>query len=195
MTVELSDENVDLAVQYALGNDAEFNKLCKGYKNALLSFLGDNNSSALRERATLRFLNYEKYSSKLGMDGYCPITNRQKEVKPCYVVEGKKIGYSGKFNDMTTSLLNKKDGCDIICSGFHEGRFLYVVEFPYELVKPILQKKVDNAVVGRRVQADFGWKSYDDDSLKIWYFNRKLIEETNSLTEPHFNMLKRRFKP
>lgn len=195
MKTVLSEENINLAIQYGLGNDEEFDKLSDGYKNIFLSILGDINSSMLRERAILQFLKYKNYDSKNGMDGYCPVTNKQKEVKPCFITEGKKITYSGKFNDMTTNLLNKKDGCDIICAGFYEGRFLYIVEFPYELIKPILQQKVDNAVIGRRVQADFGWKSYDDDSLKIWYFNEKLIKETNSLTEPHFNMLKRRFKP
>jgi hypothetical protein len=194
MKTSLSEENINLAVQYGLGNDAEFDKLGDGYKNIFLSILGDINSSMLRERAVLQFLNYENYDSKNGMDGYCPITNKQKEVKPCFITEGKKITYSGKFNDMTSNLLNKKDGCDIICAGFYEGRFLYIVEFPYELIKPILQQKVDNAVVGRRVQADFGWNTYDDDSLKIWYFNEKLINDTNSLSKPHLEMLKRRFK-
>lgn len=194
MKISLSDKNVERAVQYGLGNDEEFEKLDEDYQNLFLSILGDSNSSMLRERAVLRFLNYTPYDTKLGLDGFCSVTGKQKEVKPCFVVEGQKVSSSGKFNDVTTELLNKKDGCDVVCSGFYEGRFLYIVEFPFELIKAVLQTKVDNAVIGRRVQADFGWKHYDNDQLKVWYFNESLAKDTNSLSKPHFNMLKERFK-
>jgi hypothetical protein len=194
MKTLLSDENIDLAIQYSLGNDSVFENLNAGYRNLFLSILSDSNSSMLRERMILKFLGYQSYEDKHGMDGYCPITGKQKEVKPCFIVEGQRVGSSGKFNDSTTELLNKKDGCDVICAAFHEGKFLYIVEFPFELIKPILQKKVDDAVIGRRIQSDFSWKHYDSDELKIWYFNESLINNTNSLSKPHFSMLKRRFK-
>lgn len=190
----LSDENIDLAIQYASGNEAKFNKLDAGYRNLLLTYLSDANSSTLREAMVLRMLNYVSYPEKHGMDGYCPVTGKQKEVKPRFINEGKKVGNSGKFNDITTALLNKKDGCDVICAAFCEGKFLYVVEFPYELIKPVLQKKVDNAVIGRRVQSDFSWKDYDSDSLRVWYFDEVLAKKTDSLSKPHFDMLKGRFK-
>lgn len=193
MKTFLSDENIDLAIQYALGNDSAFENLDPGYRNLFLAILSDSNSSMLREAMVLRMLNYISYPEKHGMDGYCPVTGKQKEVKPRFIVEGQKLGASGKFNDITTDLLNKKDGCDVICAAFYEGRFLYVVEFPYELIKPVLQKKVDNAVVGRRVQSDFSWRDYDSDKLRIWYFNEALATDTNSISKPHIEMLKGRY--
>jgi len=194
MKTFLSNENIDLAIQYALGNDEVFESLDPGYRNLFLAILGDSNSSMLREAMVLRMLNYISYPEKHGMDGYCPVTNKQKEVKPKFIVEKQKIGStSGNFNDMTTELLDKKDGCDVICAGFYEGRFLYIVEIPYEVIKPKLQTRVDNAKIGKRVVCEFGYKNYDHDSLQVKYLNEALINKTNSLSKPHFEMLKRRY--
>lgn len=195
MKTLLSDENIDLAIQYSLGDTTEFDKLSPGYQNLFLSILEDSNSSMLREAMVLRMLDYISYPEKHGMDGYCPITNKQKEVKPRLIFGKQKLNSSGKFNDISTELLNKKDGCDVICAAFHGSRLLYVVEFPYELIKPVLQRKVDSAIVGRRVQSDFSWKDYDSDKLKVWFFNEDLAKETNSLSKLHLKMLQERFDP
>ena len=128
----LSVENIDLAIQYALLNDEPFNELSPGYKNIFLSILGDSNSSMLRESLVLRYLNYVSYPDKHGLDGYCPLTGKKKEVKPRFIIEGQQLSGGGNFNDMGYDLLDKKDGCDVICAGFHEGRLLYVTEVPYE---------------------------------------------------------------
>ena len=197
MTI-LSHENIDLAIQYALGNDKEFNKLSPGYRNSLLSILSDSNSSTLREALVLRMLNYISYTEKHGMDGYCPATGRQKEVKPRFVKEGTKVGTSGSFNDMTYDLLDKKDGCDVICAAFHEGRLLYIVEFPYEIIKNALKEKVDTILSKRsikpttRITCSFNYNNYDHDTLKVRYLNESLIKETKSISKAHFEMLQRR---
>lgn len=194
MKTLLSNENIDLAIQYALGNDTAFNDLDEGYQNLFLAILGDSNSSMLREAMVLQYLNYISHPEKHGMDGYCPVTGKQKEVKPKFIVEGQKIGAtSGNFNDMTNELLDKKDGCDVVCAAFYEGRFLYIIEIPYEVIKPKLKTRVDNAKVGKRVVCEFGYKNYDHDDLKIRYLNQELIEQTNSLSKPHFDMLKSRY--
>ncbi len=194
MKTLLSDENIDLAIQYALGSEAAFINLDPGYQNLFLAILGDSNLSMLREAMVLRYLNYISYPEKHGMDGYCPATGKQKEVKPKFIVEGQKIGAtSGNFNDMTNELLDKKDGCDVICAGFHEGRFLYIVEIPYEVIKPKLKTRVDNAKLGKRVVCEFGYKNYNDDRLVIQYLNESLIADTKSLSGPHFEMLKKRY--
>lgn len=194
MKTVLSDENIDLAIQYALGNDEPFNTLSEGYRNLFLAILGDSNSSMLREAMILRYLNYISHPEKHGMDGYCPVTGKQKEVKPKFIVEGQKIGAtSGNFNDMTYDLLDKKDGCDVICAAFYEGRFMYIIEIPYEVIKPKLKMRVDSAKVGKRVVCEFGYKNYDDDRLNIRYLNEDLIVKTNSLSKPHFEMLKKRY--
>jgi hypothetical protein len=194
MKTLLSDENIDLAIQYSLGNDSVFENLDPGYRNLFLAMLSDSNSSMLREAMVLRMLNYTSYPEKHGMDGYCSLTGKQKEVKPKFIVEGQKIGAnSGNFNDMTNELLDKKDGCDVICAGFHEGRFLYVIEIPYEVIKSKLKTRVDSARIGKRVVCEFGYKNYDHDSLQIKYLNENLIAETNSLSKPHFDMLKKRY--
>ena len=78
MKTLLSEENIDLSIQYALCNDEPFNELSDGYKNLFLSILGDSNSSMLREALVLRYLNYISHPEKHGMDGYCPITGKQK---------------------------------------------------------------------------------------------------------------------
>lgn len=193
MKTFLSDENIDLAIQYALGNDEEFNKLDEGYKNLFLSILGDSNSSMLREALVLRYLNYISYPKKHGMDGYCPVHGKKKEVKPRFICEGEKVGGSGNFNDMTHELLEKKDGCDVICAAFNEGRMLYVVEFPYEVIKPRLKKTIDSAKIGKRVVCHFSWKNYDHDSLRVHYLNQTLINDTNSLSKQHLAMLTKRY--
>ena len=193
MKTLLSEENIDLAIQYALCNDEPFNKLCEGYKNLFLAILGDTNSSMLRESLVLRFLNYISYIEKHGMDGYCPKTGRQKEVKPRYICEGQKVGGSGNFNDMTYELLDKKDGCDVICAALNEGRMLYVVEFPYEVIKPRLKKTIDSAKIGKRVVCHFGWKDYDHENLRVRYLNEALINSTNSLSKQHLAMLTKRY--
>lgn len=194
MKTLLSDENIDLAIQYALGDDSALDNLDEGYRNLFLTYLSDSNSSTLREAMVLRMLKYISYPEKHGMDGYCPSTGKQKEVKPKFIVEGQKIGAtSGNFNDMTNELLDKKDGCDVICAGFHEGRFMYVIEIPYAVIKPKLKTKVDNAKIGKRVVCDFGYKNYDHNDLQVRYLNESLIAKTNGLSKPHFDMLKKRY--
>ena len=185
----LSDENVDLAIKYAKGDEHALDNISEGHRNCILAMFSDVNSSMLREAMTLRLLNYISYPEKHGMDGYCPITNKQKEVKPRWLNEGQKLSSSGNFNDMTHLLLDKKDDCDVICSAFYQDNLMYVVEFPYQLIKPRLKRTVDRAVVGRRVVCGFSWKDYDADDLKVHYLDEALITKTNSLSKNHLKML------
>ena len=188
----ISTENVDIAIQYAMGDENAFNTLDPGHQNMILASLGDHNSSMLREAMILQYLNYTTYSKKHGMDGYCNITGKQKEVKPTNIVEGQKIASSGNFNDMTSELLEKKDECDVICAGFYEGKFLYIIEIPFVVIKPKLKKQVDRAKLGKRVVCSFSYKDYDHDDINIRYLNEKLIDKSKSLSKKHFDMLKRR---
>jgi hypothetical protein len=190
LIMETSNFNLKLATEYFMGNDTLFNQKDEDYQNLFLSYATDNNSSTIRELSTMYFLKYKSFHNKLGADGIDENTGRLKEVKPRSVTK-KLSGGSGNFNDMTLELLEKKKNMDVICSLFVDSRFVYIVEFPLEVIYDKLKEPIVNAKLGKRVVCSFSYKDYNDDRLKIHYLNKDLIH--TSVVKNHANMLLERY--
>ena len=186
---ELLPETLKLITDYYTGNTKSFDGKDETFQNLLLFYVSDNNSSTLRELATLSLVGYESNPSKHGHDGVARTSNRLKEVNPRFIIEGEKAGVSGNFNDMTLLLLNSKRYMDVVCSLFCGNRLIYIVEFPLEIIYEHLKQPIDNAKLGRRVVCSFGWKQYDHPSLRIHYFDSISAIEKGCLSKPHYNML------
>jgi hypothetical protein len=191
--MDISQENIDLATNFFLGDSSLFNKKDKDYQNLFLSYASDNNASSIRELVTLSYLNYNIYTQKHGADGFDPATNRIKEVKPRFIKE-KKVSSTGNFNDLTLDLLDKKKDYDIICSLFTPTKAVYIVEFPISLIMEKLKKSVINARQGSRVQCHWSWNSYDSDKLIVHYFDKDYAKEVGCLAKAHYKMLESRIK-
>ena len=189
--MNLSNNNLDLATQYFLGNTKALDAKDDDYKNLFLTFATDNNSSTVREQVTLHYLGYQPYQEKHGADGVDTKTGRQKEVKPRFLHDGK-LGNSGNFNDMTLELLEKKKDYDIITSLFYQSRLVYVAEFPMSVIFEKLKKPIVNAKLGKRVVCQFNYKDYNSDELRIHYYNKNVVDAINCLSKPHKIMLESR---
>lgn len=192
MKPQLSNKNLEIITQYFLGNTALFDAMDDDWKNLMLSYATDNNSSTIREAVTLHYLKYQSYSEKHGADGFDPVTNRQKEVKPKYVEFGKKMSSTGNFNDMTLPLLESKKDLDIVCSLFAGSRLVYIVEFPISVIYEHLKKPIVNAKLGKRVVCPFNYKHYDSDELVVHYLSEDTINEQNCISKNHKIMLESR---
>lgn len=188
--MELNKFNIDLATEFFLGNTTIFDGLDDNYKNMFMAYATDNNSSTLREYATMNFLNYVSYFKKHGADGYNPITNVQIELKPKYIHSNQKVSSSGNFNDMTMLLLEQKKDYNIVCSAFCDKSFVYIVEFPINIIYDHLKKPIENAKLGRRVVCHFGYKQYDNNDLIVHYLNEDIIDKC--LSKSHAKMLRNR---
>lgn len=183
----LSKNNLKLVTNFFLGNTKCFDKKDDEYKNLLLAYATDNNSSTLRELATMNYLKYKSFTEKLGPDGIDLETGVFKEVKPKTIKSDKKSGGSGNFNDMTLELLEKKKDYDIICSLFKDSRFVYIVEFPMSSIYEKLKQPILKAKLGKRVVCNFSYKDYDPDVLKVHYLNKELIH--SSVSKKHAKLL------
>ena len=187
--ISLNDSTLKLITDYYTGNTEAFDSKDPDFQNLLLFYVSDNNSSTLRELATLALIGYESNPSKHGHDGIDNDTKKLKEVKPRFIYDGEKVGGSGNFNDMTLELLDAKRNMDVVCSLFCGNRLIYIVEFPLEVIYEHLKKPIDNAKIGRRVVCGFSWKQYDHRDLKIHYFDSITAMEKGCLSKPHYNML------
>jgi len=191
--MEISENNLKLATGYALGNDTLFSSKDADFQNLFISYVTDNNSSTIRELVTMYYLKYKSYSNKHGADGIDEARNIEIEVKPKnfnqFDKKGipAKYGGGGNFNDMTIDLLASKLNYNIVCSGFRQGRFVYVVEFPMMLIKSQLEKRILTVKLGKRVVCDFNHTHYNSDLLKVHYLNGDLAKDC--LTKPHLDML------
>lgn len=169
--MNLSENNIKIAMDYSIRGRVALNDKDEDFINLFLSYFSDKNSSSLREAVTLMYCKYIRNHDKHGADGYDPLTERIKEVKPSYLAEGKKLGSSGNFNDMTMDLLEKKKDYDIIDSVFHCGRLAYIVEFPLIDIYDVLSKPILNAKIGKRVVCHFKYSDYANSNLKIHYYD------------------------
>ena len=190
--MNLSENNLKLVTDLFLGKTDPFNDKDEDYKNLLMTYATDTNSSTLRELATMYYLGYESFTDKHGADGIDNKTGRLKEVKPVSMKDGKKRGTSGNFNDMTLELLEKKMNYDVICSLFNESRLVYIVEFPFSVIYEKIKKPIINASAGKRVVCHFNYLDYDCDDLVIHYLNNDLNVVHESLSKNHTKMLIRR---
>lgn len=182
--MKLSKSNIKLATNFFVGDISEFQKKDKDYQNLFLAYASDINSSSIREAVTLDFLKYKQYSEKHGPDGIDLNTGREKEVKPRFFSDGKKISIGGNFNDMTMELLEKKKNYDVVCSVFTEDRLVIVVEFPMSVIYEILKKPIINAKIGKRVVCYFSHFNFQNsDEVIIHYYDYDFINKTKRLAK------------
>jgi hypothetical protein len=191
--MNLSKKNLDVITQYFLGNTSPMDAMDEDYKNLMLCYATDNNSSTVRELVTLNFLGYEPYFEKHGADGYDPKTNRKIEVKPRYLETGK-ISSSGNFNDMTMELLESKKDFNIVCSLFAKNKLVYIVEFPIAVIWEKLKKPIVEAKIGKRVVCPFGYNNYDHKDLVIHYYDPDAVLEYNCLSKDHKKLLESKWQ-
>lgn len=187
----LSNNNLEIATQYFLGNTKALDAKDDDYKNLFLTFATDNNSSTVREQVTLHYLGYQPYQEKHGADGIDVKTSRQKEVKPKFLHNGT-LGNSGNFNDLTLELLEKKKDYDMVCSLFYQSHLVYIVEFPIAVIFEKLKKPINKAKLGRRVVCHFNYIDYNTDELHVHYYNKKVVDEVKCLSKKHKIMLESR---
>jgi hypothetical protein len=192
--IELNESNIKLAAHVAVGDLSQLHKKDPDFQNLFMSYAQDKNSSTLRERVSLSILGYESFTAKHGADGYDQVTNRLKEVKPIQSNGIKPIGNTGGFNDLTIELLEKKKDYDIVCSLFCNFRLIYLVEFPMSVIYEHLKSPILVAKAGKRVVCKFSHTNYDNDLLKVHYFDSVNSKKYKCLSAPHMSMLEKRNK-
>lgn len=155
-------------------------------------YLGDANSSTLREVVTTAIAGYERSSTKLGYNGRKTIAPGKVvacEVKPKNVraldPKNRRLDGGGSFNDYTWARLEKdrKENPNILVSGFVDGRLIYIFEFPFttktfiaRLQEQLERHLPDGDREGQYVRsAGFSWITYIDDA--------RLIYRTSDLAE------------
>ena len=123
----------DLKWAVATGSN-EFPKTVAGedVRKLLLEFANDLNSSSFREDVTLRAMGLTQNPEKLGYDAL----EGAYEVKPQNFRGKAKLNGGGNFTDFSWARHDKywEDDVTMITSGFHRGRLLYVMSFPYSYV-------------------------------------------------------------
>lgn len=102
----------------------------------------DANSSKFRENITKWMVGLSESHHKHGYDDDVFAI----EVKPQNYTGTTKLGGGGNFNDLTWRRHNKylHDDALILQSGFHFGKLLYIVAFPYASIAPALELRLQN---------------------------------------------------
>lgn len=193
-----NDQNLEkIFVDYATGSHDDL----KNYLNEmpqsstvdilmdlLTMYINDSNSSAVREQITTKIAGYTHRPEKLGYNGFKFDAKGQAidcEAKPknikTHQSKPPKLNGSGGFNDYRWNRLDKdqKANLNIIPSGFVDGRLLYIIEFPFNLVlhkfKYQLKGKLpegDATSVYLR-SATFSYLDYKDDkNTKLVYLTQ-----------------------
>ena len=62
--MDISQENIDIATNFFLGDSSLLSKKDDAYKNLFMSYASDNNASSIRELVTLHYLGYDLYTKK-----------------------------------------------------------------------------------------------------------------------------------
>lgn len=105
----------------------------------------DGNSSKFRENITKWVLGLSESKSKHGYDD----DKMAIEVKPQNITREKtKLTGGGNFNDLTWRRHRKylEDELLILQSGFHHGKLVYIVEFPYASIAPVLEARLQDVL-------------------------------------------------
>jgi hypothetical protein len=189
--MNFSPANLRIAHAYYTGNTHEFDCKDADYQNLLHVYATDNNSSSIREAATLYHLGYTQLHDKHGADGYNEQTGRYIEVKPKLVKQDQRLGNCGNFNDMTHELLQKKMDMDVVVSLFSPSRMLLVAQFPFSTIYSVLLAPIQNAKLGRRVVCNFNLSHflYNSDT-RIHWCDLDELNKLQCLPTKHLNTLR-----
>lgn len=191
--MNLSENNINLAVSYCLGDTKFFDKKDEDFKNLFLYYLNDNNSSSIREAVTAKVANCFWLNKKHGLDAVDQKTGKAKEIKPRLWNEKTPSSGGGNFNDMTISRLEEfiKEDFGVICSLFAKNRLMYVIEFPITIICEHLRERINKAKLGKRVSPSFGYVHFmNNEKVKLHYFNEELMLRYKCVSEKHFKFIK-----
>jgi hypothetical protein len=189
--MKLNDKNVKFAYNIVIGKTEEFDKKDEDYKNLMLSYLNDDNSSSLREAITCYVCGYAWNTRKHGEDAINPITNQLIECKP-KLHKDKYCDGGGMFNDMTIQRVEKylKNDMQIVCSIFSHNRLIYVIEFAFADIAEHIKNRIKNRKENSRSSPSFSYTHYMNlSNLKIHYVDLKSINNFRCLSKKHYRML------
>jgi hypothetical protein len=185
--MNLSTETSSIFIDYCLSKTEKLNGVYQEFYDYAIS---DLNSSKMREEITLKVCAYDQVPGKLGYDGVND--GKLKEVKP-KLFTGKSSAGNGNFSDLTLLNLEKKkeDNIDVIVSYFYEGRLVYIIEFPFNVIYNRLYEQVQyNCVVkGNKFcrSANFSYKDYmQSPELKIVYLNWDIVDKYPKIINRNF---------
>ncbi len=165
----------------------------------LTSYINDRNSSTLREFVTVSIAGYEHHTQKLGYNGFkqnstiggkpiaCEAKPKNIQTEGYDAKKSKpKLNAEGSFNDYHGGRLESdmKENPFILSSGFVDGHLLYILEFPFAILRHRLSKLIEKRFgadvrpSGEYIRsASFNFSHYKDSGdLKIIYRNKEAIE-------------------
>lgn len=176
--------------------------LIKCLIDILQRYANDVNSSALRELFTLIKAGYIPTPGKLGYNGKSS-SGIPCDVKPINVRSDskrkRKLNGGGNFSDFTYERLERffKDDTIMLVSGFVDGRLMYILEFPFPLLKGEIKRQLDKFFTKPRRSgeylrsASFSFKHYKGSSeLKIIYVAPNLGDFKDFITRDLYSFLK-----
>lgn len=172
----------------------------------LTVYFNDKNSSKLRELTTLWLCGFEPSFEKLGYNGYRMNFATGKiehcEVKPQNTENPKKkLNGGGSFNDYTPERFGQdlKENPTVLCSGFANGKLIYIFEFKFECLKDRLQSLLNKRFPNLKRSsgeylrsASFSFKDYKECSnLRLVYLRENWEEFGEYLSKELINYFKR----
>jgi hypothetical protein len=200
MRTILSDDIIDFGVKYVLGEKVEFNDSL--FENLFLSYLGDLNSSTLREAITCKIIGCKWSSEKLGDDGYDTTSGLVKEIKPKFVHGEKKSNGSGTFNDYTHARLDAhiEKNTQVVVSLFTPKYLIYVIEFPIKTIEKTLREKIIKSCDedGNKWcrNASFSYKDYMySEETKILFLNYNMLNLLKCVNKNFLSSINEKLMP
>lgn len=185
-----SEELLECCINYLTGDKSVLSKQSKLCQEFALGWLNDKSSRTLHEAVSLKLLGYEKLDKKHGADGLDTKTNLLIECKPQFAYtdnkgKPKKLRGGGTFNDITFEKIKLIENWKILCSGFSDEGLVFLLEFPMNVIVPILEKKLNKKANNPKTRKSVGI-SYTDyihsDTIIVHYLDKKIAPKYMSNT-------------
>lgn len=186
----LSDRALECCINYLTGDKSILNKESSMCKEFALGWLNDKSSRTLHEAVSLKLAGYEKLDKKHGADGIDPKTKMLVECKPQFAYtdsEGKqaKLGGGGTFNDITFEKIKVIESWKILCSGFSDEGLVFLLEFPMNIIIPILEKKLAKKADNPKTRKSVNIRYTDyinNEKVVVHYLNKEIAPKYMSKT-------------
>lgn len=158
------------------------------------SIANDSNSSMYREDITNIMSNREPSKGKHGYDH----DSEPIEIKPKNFTGGKKLDGGGQFNDFTWRRHNKHidDNVLMSVSGFHYGKLIFIVEFPYSELTERLESQLSRLLPNGDVtniyvrSCNFSYLNWKDSDFNLVWISENLDDYKDSMVKGLYNTLK-----
>lgn len=159
----------------------------------LAEIANDNNSSKFREDITKIVVGLRPSEGKLGYDDDILAL----EVKPNNFTGRAKLDGRGNFSDLTWARHNKYllDKLVMLVSGFHRGKLLYIVEFPYGSIAPRMQEYLEARLPSGDTpniyvrSACFTYKHWSDKQYVVKYLRENISDYAHVFNKKFYNLL------